>query len=202
MQASPTDVKPELDFLTDAGESCYFDVCRFASDTLRGPDPFEEYSATEDPNAWVKIAANFMPWIWMLNPPDIAAWIGRSDIMFRQLPEIDEKVKARVAALDERFPKALSGLSFTETTSLIQFLSLWSVRLTPSQMFADPSVIRLNPETWLKDTDLPKDGLQRLLGRAGWSVVDQLASSGHEKSPLPFRDRPDRKSTRLNSSHT
>src|SRR5262249_17494835 len=95
------------------------------------PDPFEERSAQEDPNAWVKIAANFMPWIRMLNPRDIAAWIGRSDIMFRQLPEIDDKVKARVAALDERFPKALNGLSFTETTSLIQFLSLWSVRLTP-----------------------------------------------------------------------
>jgi len=190
LQSSPADVKPELDFLTEAGEECYFDVCRFASDTLRGPDPFEEHSATEDPNAWVKIAANFMPWIWMLNPPDIAAWIGRSDIMFRQLPEIDEKVKARVAALDERFPKALNGLSFTETTSLIQFLSLWSVRLSPSQIFADPSVIRLNPETWLKDTDLPTDGLQRLLGRAGRSAADQLASAGHEKSPLPFRDRP------------
>ena len=62
LQASPADVKPELDFLTEAGENCYFDVCRFASDTLRGPDPFEEHSATEDPNAWVKIAANFLPW--------------------------------------------------------------------------------------------------------------------------------------------
>ena len=92
-------MKPELDFLTEAGENCYLDVCRFASDTLRGPDPFEEHSATEDPNAWVKIAANFMPWIWMLNPLDIAAWIGRSDIMFRQLPEIDEKVKARVVTM-------------------------------------------------------------------------------------------------------
>ena len=77
----------QLDFLTEPGESCYFDTCRFASDTLRGPDPFGDQPATADPDAWVKIAASFMPWIWMLNPPDIAAWIARSEIRFRQLPE-------------------------------------------------------------------------------------------------------------------
>jgi hypothetical protein len=190
LEASPAEVKPELDFLTESGESCYFDICRFASDTLRGPDPFSDQPATADPDAWVKIAANFMPWIWMLNPPDIAAWIARSEIMFRQLPEIDEKVKTRVAALDERFPKALNGLSFTDTTSLIQFLSLWSIRLKPAQIFADPSVIRLNPDTWLKDTDLPQDGLHRLLDRAGSRVDVQLTGAGEQKSPLPFRDRP------------
>jgi hypothetical protein len=134
LEASPAEVKPELDFLTESGENCYFDICRFASDTLRGLDPFADQPATADPDAWVKIAANFMPWIWMLNPPDIAAWIGRSEIMFRQLPEIDEKVRTRVAALNERFPKALNGLSFNDTTSLIQFLSLWSIRLTNAFM--------------------------------------------------------------------
>jgi hypothetical protein len=66
LEASPAEVKPELDFLTESGENCYFDICRFASDTLRGPDPFDDQPATADPDAWVKIAANFMPWIWML----------------------------------------------------------------------------------------------------------------------------------------
>jgi hypothetical protein len=40
LEASPEEAKPELDFLTEAGENCYFDICRFASDMLRGSDPF------------------------------------------------------------------------------------------------------------------------------------------------------------------
>jgi hypothetical protein len=68
LQMNPAELKPDLDFLTEPGETCYFDICRFASDTLRGSDPFRGQSAAGDPDAWVKIAANFMPWIWMVKP--------------------------------------------------------------------------------------------------------------------------------------
>jgi hypothetical protein len=106
------------------------------------------------------------------------------------LPKKDQEVAKRVAALNERFPKAIAGLTFEQTATLVQFLGVWSIRLKPADIFADPSVVRLNPDTWLKDTDLPKDALQRLLKRAGRGIAEDLPDGAIKSTPLPFRDRP------------
>lgn len=175
---------------SDDGEAVYFDLCRFAADALRPADPFDDGEATDDPDAWLKVAANMAPRMWMMNPPDVGASIARSYVMFTETPATDPDVKARVDALDARFPGSMSELTFTETTAMVQFLGVTSALITPAAIFANPAEIRINPKTWLKDTILPKDGLERLFLRVGVDVNAKLSSTSAPLSPLPFRDRP------------
>lgn len=157
LQSAPRDGAVALG--TNEGEAVYFDLCRFASDALRPLDPFDEREVSDDPDAWLKVAANMGPRMLMMNPPDVGSSIARSYIMFTETPSTDPAVRTRVDALDARFPGSMSELSFTETTTMLQFLAVSSARLTPASLFANPATIRISPTTWLKDTTLPKDGL-------------------------------------------
>lgn len=38
LETDPGETKTDLDFLTEEGERCYLDICRFASDALRASD--------------------------------------------------------------------------------------------------------------------------------------------------------------------
>lgn len=175
---------------TTEGEAVYFDLCRFASDALRPTDPFDEGEVADDPDAWVKVAANMGPRMWMMNPPDVGYSIARASIMFTEAPADDTDLRSRVDALDARFPGSMSDLSFTETTVMLQFLAVTSASLKPAALFANPAAIRINPTSWLKDTTLPKDGLERLFSRVGMDVSAKLPATSAPMSPLPFRDRP------------
>src|SRR5262249_2007782 len=91
---------------------------------------------------------------------------------------------------DRRFPEVMNGLTFTETSRLVRFLSVWSIRLKPSDVFRDPSILRLRPDTFLQQTTFAADTLQRFLDRTAIDVSDGLTDDGGSVSPLVFRDRP------------
>lgn len=189
--ALPTEWNGSAAFMTEEGERSYVDVCRFASDVLRPPDPFADAGNAGDPDAWVKIAADMMPRLALVNQLNVAAWIARFDIMFREMPLRDEQVAARVAALRARFSQVLDGLTFDEVTTLVQFLSLWVVGLEFVDLFKDPSAIQIDAATWLTNTDLPIDALVRLLKRAGRDMASPLVLDNDiTASLIAFRDRP------------
>src|SRR5262249_46009156 len=68
-----------LDFLTPEGERAFFDACRFAAAlVVPAPSqaPTDPDNVKNDPHAWLKIAAGFMPTLWMMNPPNPAVAIA------------------------------------------------------------------------------------------------------------------------------
>jgi len=164
-------------FLTPDGESMFFNACRFAADVL-GPegDPFEG-DAKDDPNAWIKIAAHFMPRIWLSNPPGFHTSIGRFELMLGT-------DSAHVSALKARFPEALD-LTFDETQTLARFLTVWVNRYRFDELFKDPGSIRLNPATWLGPAQIPQERLERFLGRTSRRIAVVLDEVGLRASPLP-----------------
>lgn len=185
----PTD-QEGLDFLTESGEAAFFDACRFAADLVIPESATDSENAKDDPNAWVKVAAGFMPRLWMLNPPNPGDAIGRFNVMFRRLPAEDKMVANHVAALDERFPSAMNGLTFMDTTLLVSFLAVWSIRLKPLDVFKDQSALRLNPDTFLKETTFESGTLPKFLARTALRVSDGLKDDGGRVSPVVLRDRP------------
>lgn len=179
-----------LDFVTTEGETAFFDACRFAEDLLI-PNHADAPSDSEDhPTRWARIAAGMMPRLWMMNPPNPAVAMARFRVMFERIPQEDPTVAKRVAALDQRFPDAMNGLTFTETSRLVNFLGVWSIRHKPADIFRDPSILRLNPDTFLKRTTFAADTLERFVHRTAISVADGITDDGGNVSPLIFRDRP------------
>lgn len=144
---SPADHR-ELDFATANGEAGFFDACRFAEDLVIPDHANVADDADDRATSWVKVAAGMMPRLWMLNPPNPAVAMARFRVMFVRMAADDATVAERVKALDERFPAAMNGLTLAETSALVNFLGVWSIRHKPADVFRDPSILRLNPETF------------------------------------------------------
>lgn len=175
---------------SEEGFRTYFDVCRLAADAIR--IEYKEDPADGTVEKWLKVAAGFMPHLWLSNAPHPTHWIGRMNLMMERVPKQEPALQKYVDALKGRFPEA-TGLSYDELMVLTQFLGYWSLRLeTSDAIFRDPAKVRLNPKTWLKDTKIPPDSLAKLLERIArpWDEVISDASLGGPVSILPFRDRP------------
>jgi hypothetical protein len=170
----------EKAFGTPEGETAFFDACRFAADVLDPGSPFEGES-TQDSDAWIKIAANMMPRIWLSNPPAFGASIARLEVMLGDTPHAN--------ALKERFPDAI-GLTVQDAHTLIRFLAVWVNRLKLKDLFADPAAIRFNPATWLGTAKISQDSLDRFLTSRPVALKMDETTAGTKTSTLPFRDRP------------
>jgi hypothetical protein len=94
-------------------------------------------------------------------------------------------------ALKQRFPAAI-GLSHDEVFTIVTFLSYWTLGQDLDQIFEDHTRIRLNPDTWLHETDVPVETFKAFLSRTARDWTETLSDSayGGPLSALPFRDRP------------
>lgn len=178
-----------LDVTSDAAMRVYFDACRFAAD-ITSPKSKEGPSATSV-EEWTKVAANFSVRLWLTNAVNPNRWVARTRLMLDRLPAESEDLKQYANALKGRFPTAI-GLSYDEVFTLVAFLGYWTLELDLNQIFEDPNRIRLNPDTWLQETDVPVGALQALLERTARDWTETLSDSayGGPISVLPFRDRP------------
>jgi hypothetical protein len=107
------------------------------------------------------------------------------------LPAKNPELKKYADALKQRSPAAI-GLSHHEVFTIVTFLSYWTLGLNLNQVFEDRSKIRLNPDTWLQETDVPVETFKAFLQRTARDWSETLSDSvyGGPVSTLPFRDRP------------
>lgn len=178
-----------LDITSDAAMCAYFNACRFAAD-IASPK-FTEESSDTSIDQWVKVAAGFSTRLWLTNPVNPNHWVARTRLMLDRLPAQHAELKKYADALKQRFPAAI-GLSYDEVFTIVTFLSYWTLGFDLNQIFEDYSRIRLNPDTWLHDTDVPGDAFKAFLQRTARDWTDTLSDSsyGGPLSALPFRDRP------------
>lgn len=178
-----------LDMGSAAAMRAYFDVCRVAAD-ITSPKRMEEPSDTSI-DRWMRVAAEFSTRLWLTNPVNPNHCVARTRLMLDRLPGEHGELRKYADALKQRFPAAI-GLSYDEAFTIVTFLSYWTLGLDLNQIFEDYSRIRLNPDTWLHDTDVPVEAFKAFLQRAARDWTETLSDSayGGPVSVLPFRDRP------------
>lgn len=178
-----------LDVTSDAGMRAYFDACRFAAD-ITSPKSTEQTSGTSI-DEWMKVAAGFSTRLWLTNPVNPNHWVARTRLMLDRLPAGDGELKKYADALKQRFLVAI-GLSHDEVFTIVTFLSYWTLGQDLDEIFEDHPRIRLNPDTWLHETDVPVETFKAFLQRTARHWTETLSDSayGGPLSTLPFRDRP------------
>lgn len=173
---------------TPEGEALFFNACRCAADLLYVGD--EGLGSGDSVDDWLRVSASFMQRMGLANPENMRWAIARFEVMFRKMPSEIDEVRNQVAAIEERFPKAFDGLSFRETTTLIAFLALWSQRFKTADIIQNPSIIHLNPKTFLKETEFTEGTLSKLLDRCGRLIAAKVDDKTPATSLVAFRDRP------------
>ncbi|HAM45122.1 MAG TPA: hypothetical protein DCM67_08915 [Propionibacteriaceae bacterium] len=183
------DERGQVDVATDAGLHLYFDACRFTADLVA--TTYVEATSDTKVEIGLKTAAGFLPRIWLTNPVNPNYWTARARLMLDRIPAGNPALAARSAALKGRFPTTI-GLSYEEVATIVQFLSYWTIAPDLQSIFRKHGSIRLNPDTWLIETDVPPEAFRALLKRTAWDWTERLSDSsyGGPLSVLPFRDRP------------
>jgi hypothetical protein len=170
-----------------AGMQLYFDASRYASDVTR----VVAGAAAVDGSlqTWLEIATGMMPRLWLGQVPNANDWLARTVLMLEEPTE--PSIAARAEKLKKRFEEAV-GLSQQDVSVLTLFLSYWAGVRTVDEIYDDPDVIRLDPDTWLRKTDIPSASLDTFFGRTArsWNEVLDDKDCGGPLSHLPFRDRP------------
>jgi len=149
-----------LDLTSDAPMRAYLDACRFAAD-ITSTQMTDTAIRVEQ---WIQIAANFSPRLWLTNPVNPNHWIARMRLMLDRLPEAIAALRPYADALKQRFPEAI-GLSYVDVSTLVAFMGYWTMGLDPGQIFQDYNRVRLDPSTWLSQTDIPLERLMALLSK-------------------------------------
>lgn len=180
--------RAELSIWTPAGIQQFFDACRYCSDAVRGHAPEEDGDRSVE--SWLIIAAGMMPRLWLGQAPNANVTAARTALMLAA-GRNSEELAARVARLRERFPAAL-GLQFDDVTILTTFIAYWSGTVTIEELFQNPGRLRIAPEHWLANTDIPVDTLNTYFDRTARESTEVLGNGGPggPTSSLPFRDRP------------
>jgi hypothetical protein len=169
-----------------AAIGAYFDACRFAADVASAE--FKEEDSDTRSDRWMKVATALSMRLWLTNPINPNFAIARDRLILDRVPTEQPELKPHADTLKARFPATL-GLTYDEVFTLVQFLCYWTMGADLNTIFADPSVLRLNPDTWLRDTTIPADKFKQLLQRIARAWNEKVAMQP-DLSLLPFRDRP------------
>ncbi len=174
------------------GRRLYLEACLAATDLSIPPDP----PLSNDPVvAALQAAAHFLPRMWLLNPPNLNNAVARLILFLEELPQAFPPIRPDAEALRRRFTEVL-GLPFEEALALIAFLGYWSIAPPFEVCLAHPESLWIDPQTWLVNTTIPPEMLERLLSRIAVPLErlpQHLASTTQGSpwlDPLPFRDRP------------
>lgn len=174
------------------GRRLYFEACLAATDLSIPPDP----PLSNDPVvAALQAAAHFLPRMWLLNPPNLNNAVARLILFLEELPQAFPPIRPDAETLRRRFTEVL-GLPFGEVLALTAFLGYWSIAPSFEVCLAHPESLWIDPQTWLVNTTVPPEMLERLLSRIAVpleQLPQHLASTTQGSpwlDPLPFRDRP------------
>ena len=126
--------KTQTDIGTAESLGRYFDGSRFASDitAMRLPD-----DAPKGTETTLRIAADFLKRLSILNPPHPTNSLARLRLMFRDLPQRHAAAGPVVERLRQRFVDAF-GLSFDDVSRLAQLFTLWSLRFSTFEQLTCP----------------------------------------------------------------
>lgn len=176
---------------TAEGHALFLEACRIINDLSMPPAP----PLTGEPIADALIvAANVIPRLWLMNPPNINNAIARLLIFLDELPRRHPEHTDAAAALRARFMEDL-GVSFEDAVALNAFMGYWSIAPTVDAVLAGPNAVRIDPEIWLRETTIPRATFETLLARIAQPVEalcpEAPAGAGNPWfDPLSFRDRP------------
>src|SRR5206468_3862324 len=115
-------------------------------------------------------------------------------IFLEELPVRHPEDADAAAALRARFAEDL-GVSFEDAVALNAFIGYWSIAPTLDAVLAGPNAVKIDPETWLRETTIPRETFETLLARIA-QPVEGLSPDGPPGAgnpwfdPLAFRDRP------------
>ncbi len=174
------------------GRQLYFEACLAATDLSIPPDP----PLSDEPVvAALQAAAHFLPRMWLLNPPNPNYAVARLILFLEELPREYPAISPDAEALRTRFTEVL-GIPFEEALALITFFGYWTIAPPLQVCLGNPESLWIDPQSWLRNTTIPPETLERLLSRIA-VTLDQLpqhfaatTQGSPWLDPLPFRDRP------------
>jgi hypothetical protein len=176
---------------TDQGRALFLEACRIVNDLSMPPAPPLVGEPITDA---LIVAANTIPRLWLVNPPNLNDAQARLFTFLEVIPRDHPERTAAAAMLRNRFNEDL-GVPFDDAIDLVAFLGYWSIAQQPEAVLRDLNVVRVFPETWLQQTNIPRNTFETLLARIARPVRELTpeAPPGAGSAwfdPLGFRDRP------------
>jgi len=173
---------------SDQGVRLYVEASRLATDVIPSPDFDENAKKTEQ---WLNVASGMMTRMWITHPVHPTLWISRAIEIFEKLPESQPQLAAPAQRLKDALADGV-GVPYSEATTLIRFLSLWSLRLKVDDVFRHPGAATFDPIQWREKLTIPANQIERFLDRRSRRLDDALddALPGGMTGIIPFRDRP------------
>jgi hypothetical protein len=186
-----SDAEDALDLEDPEGRSVFIDACRVVNDLSLPPAPGLTGDAVTDA---LIVAANTIPRLWLLNPPNLNDAQARLLSFLEVIPQQHPERAGAATTLRGRFNEIL-GVSFEDAVDLTAFLGYWSISQRAEAILRDINVVRVAPDVWLQQTNLPRDVFERFVERISQPVAElspdaPLGAASPWWDPLGFRNRP------------
>jgi hypothetical protein len=186
-----SDAEDALDLESTEGRAVFLDACRVVNDLSLPPAPALTGDAVTDA---LIVAANTIPRLWLLNPPNLNDAQARLLSFLEVIPQQHPERAGAAAMLRGRFNEVL-GVSFEDAVDLTAFLGYWSISQPAEAILRDINVVRVVPDVWLQHTNVPKDIFERFVRRISQPVAELSPDAPPGAAnpwwdPLGFRNRP------------
>lgn len=186
-----SDAEDALDLESAEGRAVFLDACRVVNDLSLPPAPALTGDAVTDA---LIVAANTIPRLWLLNPPNLNDAQARLHSFLEVIPQQHPERAGAAATLRDRFNEIL-GVSFEDAVDLTAFLGYWSISQRAEAILRDINVVRVAPDIWLQQTNLPRDVFERFVERISQPVAELSPDAPPGAAspwwdPLGFRNRP------------